>query len=419
MSAPHQPYASLQIKDFRWYLLARMCLTMAWQMQGVIVGWQVYEFTKDPFALGLVGLTEVLPFIVTSFYGGHAADTIERKKLVIAFTTLYLFCAVCLMSFTFSFVHVLDHHNVYPIYIIIAITGIARGFVAPAITAFLAQLIPRELYSNGVTWNSNTWHMAAVAGPAAGGLLYGFVGITAAYAIVCALMFSTLILFSIIKRRPLPLSDKQETIFESLTTGIRFVFGNQIMLGALSLDMFAVLFGGAVAMLPVFASDILKVGPEGLGVMRAAPFFGSIIMGLFIAHRPPMNKAGKNLLIALVGFGSCMILFALSKNFYLSLFLLFLSGAFDNISVIIRGTILQLITPDHMRGRVSAINSIFIGSSNEMGAFESGAAAKLLGLVPSVIFGGVMTILIVGFTSVFAPKLRALSLREMHEKNKS
>ncbi|MCY7408711.1 MAG: MFS transporter [Chitinophagales bacterium] len=418
MSAPHQPYASLQIKDFRWYLLARMCLTMAWQMQGVIVGWQVYEFTKDPFALGLVGLAEVLPFIVTSFYGGHAADTIERKKLVLVFTTLYLFCAVCLMSFTFPFVHVLDHHNVYPIYIIIAITGIARGFVAPAITAFLAQLIPRELYSNGVTWNSNTWHMAAVAGPAAGGLLYGFVGITAAYAIVCALMFSTLILFLFIKRRPLPVSDKQETIFESLTTGIRFVFGNQIMLGALSLDMFAVLFGGAVAMLPVFASDILKVGPEGLGVMRAAPFFGSIIMGLFIAHRPPMNKAGKNLLIALVGFGSCMILFALSKNFYLSLFLLFLSGAFDNISVIIRGTILQLITPDHMRGRVSAINSIFIGSSNEMGAFESGAAAKFMGLVPSVIFGGVMTILIVGFTSVFAPKLRALSLRELHERNK-
>jgi len=206
-------------------------------------------------------------------------------------------------------------------------------------------------------------------------------------------------------------------MFGSLTAGLRFVFSNQVMLGALSLDMFAVLFGGAIAMLPVFAGDILKVGPEGLGIMRAAPFAGSILMGVFIAHRPPMNRAGKNLLYALVGFGISTILFAVSKNFYLSIFLLFLTGVFDNVSVIIRGTILQLLTPDHMRGRVSAINSIFIGSSNEIGAFESGTAAKLMGLVPSVIFGGVMTLAIVGITAWRAPTLRKLSLRKMQLRN--
>lgn len=394
-----------------------MCFTMAWQMQGVIVGWQVYEFTKDPFSLGLIGLSEAIPFIVTSFYGGHTADVVERKKLIIPFTSLYLVCAMCLLFFTFPFVHVLDHGHTLPIYLVIGITGIARGFVAPAITAFFAQIVPRELYSNGIAWNSNVWHTAAVAGPAIGGLIYGFAGITWAYTTVVSLMLCTVLLFSLIAGRPLPPSEKIDSMFESLTAGLRFVFSNQVMLGALSLDMFAVLFGGAVAMLPVFASDVLKVGPEGLGIMRAAPFAGSILMGLFIAHRPPMNHAGKNLLLALVGFGVSTILFALSQNFYLSVFLLFLTGVFDNVSVIIRGTILQLLTPDHMRGRVSAINNIFIGSSNEIGAFESGTAAKLMGLVPSVIFGGVMTLAIVGITAWRAPTLRKLSLRQIQMKN--
>lgn len=377
------------------------------------MGWQVYEFTKDPFSLGLVGLSEAIPFIIISFYGGHTADVVERKKLIISFTSIYLLCALCLLSFTFPFVHALDNKNVFPIYLIIAFTGIARGFVAPAITAFFSQLVPRELFSNGIAWNSNVWHTAAVAGPAIGGLIYGFAGIIPAYTTVASLMLLAVILFSLIKRRPLPPSEKIDSIFESLTAGLRFVFSNQIMLGALSLDMLAVLFGGAAAMLPIFAGDILKVGPEGLGIMRASPFAGSILMGLVLAHRPPMNRAGKNVLLSLVGFGIATILFALSKNFYLSIFLLFLTGVFDNVSVIIRGTILQLLTPDHMRGRVGAINSIFIGSSNEIGAFESGTAAKFMGLVPSVIFGGAMTLMIVGITAWKAPTLRKLSLRKI------
>jgi MFS family permease len=386
---------------------------MALQMQGVIVGWQVYEFTKDPFSLGLVGLCEAIPFIAISFYGGHTADVVERKKVIIAFISVYFICALCLLSFTMPFIHVLDHKKVLPIYIIIAFTGIARGFAAPAISAFFSQIVPRELYPNGIAWNSNVWHTAAVAGPAIGGLLYGFAGITWAYLAVVALMFCAVLLFSAIKRRSLPLSEKMDSMFESLTAGLRFVFQNQIMLGTLTLDMFAVLFGGAVAMLPIFAGEILKVGPEGLGIMRAAPFAGSILMGLFIAHRPPMNKAGKNLLLSLIGYGLSIILFALSKNFCLSIFLLFLTGVFDNVSVIIRGTVLQLLTPDHMRGRVGSVNSVFISSSNEIGAFESGTAAKLLGLVPSVVFGGIVTIAIVAFTAWKTPALRRLSLRSL------
>jgi MFS family permease len=413
----HQPYASLRIRDFKLYLFARMCFTMAWQMQGVIVGWQVYEYTGDAFTLGLVGLAEVAPFIAMSFYGGHVADVVVRKKLVIAFTMLYFMCAVTLLFFTLPFIHFLGKGHVYPIYIVIAITGIARAFVAPAITAFFAQIIPRELFSNGIAWNSNVWHFAAVSGPAIGGLIYGFAGIIPAYSVVAVLMLIAIIMFSMIASRPLPVHNHHDSVMQSLTAGIRFVFKNQIMLGALTLDMFAVLFGGAVAMLPVFAKDVLHVGPQGLGILRAAPFAGSILMGLAIAHRPPMAKAGKNLLWALLGFGISTILFALSENFYLSVFFLFLTGVFDNVSVIIRGTIVQLLTPDHMRGRVSSVNSIFIGSSNELGAFESGTAARFMGLVPSVIFGGAMTILIVGITAWFAPMLRQLNLRRIQEEH--
>jgi len=409
----HNPYASLQIREFRLYLLARMCLTMGWQMQGVIVGWQVYAFTKDPFALGLVGLSEAIPFIITSFYGGHTADVIERKKIIVWSSVLYLFCALTLLSFTFPFVHIVHQNHVWPVYCIIAITGIARGFVAPAITAIFAQIIPREMYSNGITWNSNVWHMAAVSGPAVGGLIYGFAGITWAFTVVVTLMLLSVIFFLIIKGKPLQTNGQSDSFVKSLTAGIRFVFRNQTMLAAMSLDMFAVFFGGATAMLPIFASDILKVGPEGLGILRAAPFAGSILMGLSLAHRPPMQYAGKNLLWALIGFGTATILFAISTNFYLSIFFLFLTGVFDNVSVIIRGTIVQLITPDHMRGRVSSVNSIFIGSSNEIGAFESGTAATLMGLIPSVIFGGVMTFVVVGVAAWRAPSLRKLNLRKL------
>lgn len=415
MAAEHQPYASFRIKDFRLYLSARLFLTMALQMQAVIVGWQVYSFTKDPLSLGLIGLAEAVPYIIASLFGGHVADTVNRKKLIISFSLLLLMCSTALFYFTLPISHILEKYHTIPIYIIIFLIGIGRGFLAPAITAFFAQIVPRNLFANGITWISNAWQLAAIAGPAIGGLLYGFAGIGWAYGVLCVFLLVNCSLFLLIPSRPLPESGRKEPLLKGLTAGVRFVFSRPVILGTLSLDLFAVLFGGAVAMLPVFAAEILLVGPEGLGILRAAPFVGSVLTGFFIAHRPPMMKAGINLLLAIAGFGLATICFAVSVNFYLSLFLLMLTGAFDNVSVIIRGTILQLLTPDHMRGRVSAVNNVFVGSSNEIGAFESGLAAKLMGLVPSVIFGGTMTILIVMVTAWLSPAIRKLNMRELQE----
>lgn len=415
MPAVHQPYASFQIKDFRLYLSARMFLTMALQMQAVIVGWQVYSFTNDPLSLGLIGLAEAIPYITASLFGGHVADTVTRKKLIIVFSVLLLLCSACLFFFTLPCSPFLERYQTLPVYIVIFLIGIGRGFLAPAITAFFAQIVPRNLFANGITWISNTWQVAAISGPAIGGLIYGFAGISWAYGTLCVFLLLYVLLMLFIPSRPLPESGGKEPLMQGLTAGIRFVFKNPVVLSTLSLDLFAVLFGGAIAMLPVFAADVLLVGPEGLGVMRAAPFVGSVLTGLFIAHRPPMKKAGINLLTAVAGFGVATICFALSTDFYVSLFLLMLTGAFDNVSVIIRGTILQLMTPDHMRGRVSAVNNVFVGSSNEIGAFESGVAAKLLGLVPSVIFGGSMTVLIVILTAFLSPAILKLNMQKVQE----
>lgn len=293
------------------------------------------------------------------------------------------------------------------------LTGIARGFLGPAMFAFMSQLIPRNLFANASTWNSTIWHTAAILGPALAGLIYGFSGITSAYFINVILLFSAIILILFIPNKPIPEKEKKETLVESLSGGIKFVFNNQIMIAAISLDLFAVLFGGAIAMLPIFADKILHAGPQGLGLLRAAPAFGAVIAAIIMAYIPLGKNAGRNLLLSVAGFGAATILFALSENFYLSLFLLALTGAFDNVSVVVRHTILQLLTPENMRGRVSSVNSIFIGSSNEIGAFESGLAAKLLGLIPSVIFGGAMTILVVLATFKLAPKLKKLDLKEI------
>ncbi|HUM45629.1 MAG TPA: MFS transporter, partial [Chitinophagales bacterium] len=303
----HHPYASLFIRDFRYYLLARMFLTMAIQMQAVIVGWQVYTYTKDPLSLGLIGLTEAIPFIIASLFGGHVADVVVRRKLIINFSLLILLCSGSLFFFTLPFTGILKRFHTLPIYVIIFIIGVARGFLAPAISAFFAQVVPRNLYSNGVAWNANAWQFAAVSGPAMGGLIYGFAGISWAYGTLCMFVGMSILFFFLIPSQPLPPANKREPLASSLTAGVRFVFGNPIVLSALSLDLFAVLFGGAVAMLPVFAADILKAGPEGLGILRAAPFAGSVITGLFLAHRPPMIRAGKNLLLAITGFGVATI----------------------------------------------------------------------------------------------------------------
>ena len=403
-------YAALRISDFRWFLSARFLLTFAVQMQSVIVGWQVYNLTHDALSLGMIGLAEAIPFLSIALFAGHVADKFNRKKIILLSSIAFLLCSVALLLITSRFSFVFQSIGAYPIYAVIFLTGIARGFIFPAMSAFSAQLIPTELFGNSATWNSVSWHVAAVSGPAIGGLVYGFWGIVHAYCLVAGFTFLSVISFAFIKNKPLPVSRISETIGQSLTAGLRFVFANQVLLSAISLDMFAVFFGGAVSILPIFADQILHIGAQGLGFLRAAPAVGSIAMSLALAHWPPFKQAGRNLLIGVAGFGVMMIAFALSRNFYLALAILVLSGAFDNISVVIRGTIIQLFTPDEMRGRVSSVNSIFIGSSNELGSFESGLAARLLTLVPSIIFGGAMTIGVVSTVYAVAPKLRQLKL---------
>jgi MFS family permease len=403
-------YGALRIRDFRWFVTARFALTFGIQMQSVIVGWQIYEITHDALSLGLIGLAEALPFFSISLFAGHVADSVNRKSIILTSSTVYFVSAAGLLLVSTRFESILQTHGVFPIYAIIFVTGLARGFLSPSQSAFMAQLVPRELYGNASTWSSVSWQLADVTGPAAGGLIYGFLGVGAAYSGVVAMTVIGLSSFTRVGRKPVPERKAEESIAQSLAGGLKFVFRDQVILSAISLDMFAVFFGGAVAVLPIFADQVLHIGAEGLGFLRAAPAVGSVLMSIIQAHHPFFKRAGRNLLICVLGFGLAIIAFALSKNFYLSLFILFVSGMFDNVSVVIRNTIIQLHTPDEMRGRVSAVNGIFVGSSNELGAFESGVAAKLIGLVPSVVLGGTMALLVVGVVRKFAPKLRRLEL---------
>ncbi len=408
--AAKDAYASIKIKDYRQFTLARFTLTFGIQMQSVIVGWQIYEITRDALSLGLIGISEAIPFLAITLFAGHVADKVNRKKIILVSNIVYFLCASALLIISTQLHHALLRYGVEPIYLIIFLAGITRGFMSPALTAFGAQLIPRELYGNASTWNSLTWQLAEITGPAIGGLVYGFFGVGYAYGLVVCFTAVAWFLFLSISNKPMPEPTNEENIWKSLSSGLKFVFRNQIILSAISLDMFAVFFGGAVAVLPIFADQVLHVGAKGLGFLRAAPAVGAVIMSIYQANRPSFEKAGRNLLVCVFGFGISMILFALSQNFYLTLLILLVSGMLDNVSVIIRHTIVQLYTPDEMRGRVSSINGIFIGSSNELGSFESGVAAKLMGLVPSVIFGGTMTLAVVGVISKTAPKLRRLNL---------
>ncbi len=403
-------YASLKIKDFRQFVVARFLLTFGIQMQSVIVGWQIYELTHDALSLGMIGLTEAIPFMSITLIAGHVADGVSRKKIILFSNVVYLLCAASLFLVSTSFHYLLMRDGIIPIYAIIFITGFARGFISPAQGAFFAQLIPRELFGNASTWNSLMWQVAEVSGPAVGGLIYGFYGVGSAYFLVVFMCILGFLFYLTVSNKPLPERKNKETVKKSLSEGLKFVFNNKIIFSAISLDMFAVFFGGAVSVLPIFADRILHIGAKGLGFLRAAPAVGAIIMSVIQAHYPLFQKAGRNLLLCVFGFGVAIILFALSKLFFISLFLLLVSGMFDNVSVVIRSTIIQLYTPDEMRGRVSAINGIFIGSSNELGSFESGVAAKLIGLIPSVIFGGGMTLVVVSAVKKAAPVLKKLNL---------
>lgn len=405
---PTGPYAALRIPDFRLFISARFTITLAIQIQSVVVGWQVYELTKDPLSLGLIGLAEAIPCIVVSLYAGHVADIVERKRILISCITVLLLCSIGLLLFTLDVGDLLDRFGVFPIYSVIFISGIARGFLTPANFSFMPQLVPRELYRNAITWNSSIWEVAAIAGPALGGFLFGFFGITVSYLVDVVLMLAGLSLAFSIHRKPLPPESDEQGVYDKIKAGLRFVFTNKIVLSAISLDLFAVLFGGAIALLPIFAAEVLHVGSEGFGLLRAAPSVGALMIAVYAAHYPFQRHVGTLLFWCVAGFGFCMIGFGLSTNFWLSLALLIASGAFDCVSVIIRLTLLQVLTPENMKGRVSAVNNIFIGSSNEIGMFESGVAARAMGVVPSVIFGGCMTVAVVSFIAWLSKPLRQL-----------
>jgi MFS family permease len=404
-------FSVVRLRNFRFFLLHRNFMTMASLMQSVIVGWQVYEITNNVLWLGLIGLVEVIPQVIVSFFAGHYIDLWNRRKIIFYTTLLLILGSVILLIYSYDVAYFSAEFGAFPIFIAIFISGLSRGILSPAQIALLGQLVPRNLYANAATWNSANWQVAAVLGPAIGGMVYGFAGIIPAYSLVLGFYVLSLLTLLFLKAGMHEIADKEEGMMNRIKSGIRFVFQTPELLGAFALDMFAVLFGGAVAMLPVFASDILHIGPQGLGFLRACPAIGAIIMAIVLMFHPPVRRTGKVLFLVVTGFGLCMIGFALSTNFILSGFLLILSGAFDNVSVVIRGTILQLFTPEDMRGRVASVNSIFIGSSNELGAFESGVAAKLMGLVPSVIFGGCMTLLVVFVTIKSNKPLRKLSLK--------
>jgi MFS family permease len=378
-------------------------------IQAVVVGWQVYEITHDPLSLGLIGLAEAIPAIAVSLYAGHLADVVERKKIILLCVVTLAFCSAALLYFTTNVGAFILNNGATPIYVIIFVSGIARGFLSPANFSFMPQLVGRELYQNAITWNSTIWEGAAVGGPMIGGLIYGFFGITVAYTVDVALVVAGFICYFIIPNKPLPPVSAELGIWEKIKAGIKFVFQNQIILSAISLDLFAVLFGGAVALLPIFADEILHVGKIGLGFLRSAPSIGAVLTAVYMTHRPIQKNMGKILLWCVAGFGFCMIGFGFSTSFWLSMVLLILSGVFDCVSVIVRSTLIHTLTPENMKGRVSAVNSIFIGSSNEIGAFESGVAAKMLGVVQSVVFGGCMTIAVVSITAWKAIKLRRLN----------
>jgi len=408
----------------------RVFITFAFLIQYVVAGWEIYSITKDPFSLGLIGLAEAVPAIGIALYAGHLADISNKRNLLLAALFGMLLSSIGLTLFTSSYFREInsDHFTVIMMYVFIFTTGLARGFYGPTATSIIPQIVltpaaskseknkhPQHVLDavdeeelmdgestviqnqqliKASTMNTTIWQMSAIIGPALGGFIYAGLGMSVAMLIVVGCIVLGISVFANVASKPPVQKNNTEPILDRLKEGIRFVFKNKVILTALSLDMFSVLFGGAVALLPVFAEDILKCGPQGLGILRAMPSLGAVI------------TISSTLLWAVAGFGVTIILFGLSTNFYLSLFLLFLNGAFDSVSVVIRSNIIQILTPDEMRGRVAAVNTMFIGSSNELGAFESGTAARIMGTVPSVVFGGTITLLIVGFTALKAKAIK-------------
>src|SRR5512146_2301452 len=387
--------------NFRYWQAARFLAVSAAEMQSVAVGWQVYEITKRPLDLGLVGLAQFLPGIVLFLVGGHTADRVPRKRILASCLAGFAICSSLLLVFT---VHKLT--SVAPIYIVLVLIGIVRAFNGPASQAFLPMLVPEEHFPNAVAWGSSFFMSATILGPTIGGILYGWSGGphvvygSAAVAFVCAFSLVLLIRLQAAPRM------QRDVSLDSVLAGFRYVLENKLLLGAISLDLFAVMLGGAVGLLPVYAKEILFVGPWGLGVLRAAPGVGAVITAIAVAHWPLRRKAGTTMLWCVAGFGAFTVVFGLSRSLVVSLIALVLVGATDMISVVVRSTMIQLATPDEMRGRVSAVNMIFVGASNEFGQFESGLTAHWFGTVPAVVLGGLGTLVVVALWSAMFPELR-------------
>lgn len=416
----NDPYSALRIKEFNIFLLLRFVLVFGWSMQFIVIEWQVYSLTKNPLSLGIIGLMEIIPALSMALFAGHIVDQKEKRNLLAII--IGAFSLISLGLFLLTWPRVVSGWStktiLFSIYALVFFGGFLRSFFGPTIFSLIALIVPKKVYANAATWSSSTWQMASVLGPAFAGFSIGWIGVHWSLCIIFCLIMVSLLIVLQIKRKPILNPKIGEPVIQSLKEGVRFVFKTKAILGALTLDMVAVLFGGAVALLPVFAQDILKVGSEGFGVLRAAPAVGAFLTMLITAYLPISKKAGMKLLGAIFGFGLCIIVFGLSSMFWVSVLALFFSGVTDGVSMVIRQTILQIKTPDHMRGRVASVNSMFVGSSNELGAFESGLTAKLMGTVTAVVFGGTMTLVTVVITGLVSPSFRKLDLTKDIEDHK-
>lgn len=402
-AAAHDAYAALRHRDFRLFLANSVAATIGNEMQAVAVGWDLARRTGQPLSLGLVGLVQALPVMLLAVPAGHLADRFPRKWIVVVAQVVMTACSIGLA---------IASHREGPIgliYALLGVVGVANAFSFPARHALVPELVPAADFANAVTWRSSAWHIAALVGPALGGFgIFALGGTTPIFLADAACGVVVCLMLAQIRGRPRAARVATKLSWDNLSAGFRFVAGSRLILAAITLDMFAVLLGGAVAMLPFYAKDVLHVGSFGFGCLRAAPAVGALAVGLALAHRTPLQRSGRDLLVCVAGFGVATIVFGLSRNVWLSFAMLALTGAFDNVSVVVRSTLIQMRTPDAMRGRVSAVNSVFIGMSNELGAFESGVAARLMGLVPSVVFGGVGSIVVVILCALRWPEIARL-----------
>ena len=401
--SPHDPYQALRHREYCWFLIGTLAMMSGFHLQSLVMGWQVYELTRDPLALGLIGLAEAIPCLALTLFGGWAADRWDRRILAIASALLILSGAVMLLTLSFR----PNLRVVWPFYAIQAVAGAGRAFYRPATLSLGTDLVPRDAYQNAATWRSSVMHLSRVVGPALGGLLYGFGSGRLAYGVEVALMAFSVYAWVTIRSTFV----RQATvtpILRSLTEGITFIYRKKLLLSAITLDLLAVMFGGAIAMLPAFASEELRIGPQGLGLLRSAPAAGSVLMAFALAHYGAFRRAGLVLLWSIAAFGGCWMAFAVSTHFGVAVVVLLASGAFDNVSSVLRSTLIQTLTPREMMGRAQAVNGLFISSSNELGAYESGLTAHWMGLVPSVVFGGCVTLAVVAVTAWRVPALRKL-----------